>query len=51
VLVDADAAAGVWQAIDDAGRPFGLSCVGGEAVSRFELLERRLDRAPVWLPA
>jgi glycine cleavage system aminomethyltransferase T len=49
VLVDADAAAAVWRAIDDAGRPYGMSCVGGEAVSRFELLERRLDRAPVWV--
>ena len=49
MLVDPVGAAAVWGAIEEAGRAFGLSCVGGEAVRRFELLERRLDRAPLWL--
>jgi glycine cleavage system aminomethyltransferase T len=30
----------VWRAIEEAGRPFGLSCVGDEAASRYALLER-----------
>lgn len=30
----------VWLAIEKAGRPFGLSCVGQEAASRYRLLER-----------
>ena len=29
-----------WLAIERAGRPFGISCVGHEAASRYALLER-----------
>jgi hypothetical protein len=47
VLVDRGAAAGVWRAIEVAGRPFGLSYVGAEAQRRFAILERTLDRNPV----
>ncbi len=39
-LVDREHAGIVWRAIDDAGRPFGISCVGQEAASRYQLLER-----------
>lgn len=39
-LVPREEAAGVWRAIEDAGRPFGISCVGHEAASRYMLLER-----------
>jgi glycine cleavage system aminomethyltransferase T len=36
-----DAFAGhAWRAIELAGRPFGISCVGSEAARRFALLER-----------
>lgn len=30
----------VWRAIEESGRPYGLSCVGQEAASRYRLLER-----------
>jgi glycine cleavage system aminomethyltransferase T len=30
----------VWRAIDDAGRPCGISCVGHEAATRYRLVER-----------
>jgi glycine cleavage system aminomethyltransferase T len=30
----------LWRALEDAGRPFGLSCVGNEAARRYALLER-----------
>jgi glycine cleavage system aminomethyltransferase T len=30
----------VWRAIEDTGRPFGISCVGEDAASRYSLLER-----------
>jgi glycine cleavage system aminomethyltransferase T len=30
----------VWRAIEEAGRHYGLSCVGQEAASRYRLLER-----------
>jgi glycine cleavage system aminomethyltransferase T len=39
-LVPRDHAATTWQTIEDAGRPFGLSCVGEDAASRYQLLER-----------
>ena len=38
--------AGAWRAIERAGRPFGLSCVGQEAAGRYALLERTRSRAP-----
>ena len=47
MLVEPDAATGVWRAIERAGRTFGLSYVGAEAVRRFALAERTLDRTPV----
>jgi glycine cleavage system aminomethyltransferase T len=47
-LVEADAAAEVWQAIAVAGRPHGLSCAGLESVDRYLLVERAQRRtAPV----
>jgi glycine cleavage system aminomethyltransferase T len=45
VLVDRDHAGEVWRAIERAGRPFGLSCVGQEAAGRYSLLERTRSRA------
>jgi glycine cleavage system aminomethyltransferase T len=33
-------AGALWRVIEEAGRPFGLSCVGQEAASRYRLLER-----------
>jgi hypothetical protein len=35
----------VWRAVERAGRPFGLSCVGQEAAGRYSLLERTRSRA------
>lgn len=46
VLVDRRAAAEVWQAIEDAGRAFRLSYVGSDALGRFAILDRMLERAP-----
>jgi glycine cleavage system aminomethyltransferase T len=39
-LVPREHAGAVWRAIEEAGRPFGISCVGQEAASRYALLER-----------
>ena len=39
-LVAGDRAGEVWLAIEQIGQPFGLSCVGHEAASRYALLER-----------
>jgi glycine cleavage system aminomethyltransferase T len=39
-LVPREHAAATWRAIEEAGRPFGLSCVGEDAASRYRLLER-----------
>ena len=39
-LVARERAAALWRAIENAGRPFGLSCVGSEAARRYALLER-----------
>ena len=39
-LVPREHAGEAWLAIERAGRPFGISCVGQEAVSRYALLER-----------
>jgi glycine cleavage system aminomethyltransferase T len=46
VLVDRGAAAEVWQAIEEAGRAFRVSCVGSDALGRFAVLDRMLERAP-----
>jgi glycine cleavage system aminomethyltransferase T len=48
VLLDYARAGDAWRAIEDAGRPFGISCVGREAASRYALLERS---RPLALPA
>ena len=40
-LVPREHAGEAWPAIERAGRPFGISCVGHEAASRHALLERR----------
>ena len=45
MLVDRERAGEVWRAIEHAGRPFGLSCVGQEAAGRYALLERTRSRA------
>ena len=39
-LVPRERAGEAWLAIERAGRPFGISCVGHEAASRYALLER-----------
>jgi glycine cleavage system aminomethyltransferase T len=44
-LVNREDAGEAWLAIERAGRPFGISCVGQEAAARYALLER-LDHAP-----
>jgi hypothetical protein len=44
-LVPRSRAADVWRAIEIAGRPFGISCVGQEAAGRYALLERARRRA------
>jgi glycine cleavage system aminomethyltransferase T len=45
-LVPSASAAAVWRAIERAGRPFGISCVGVEAARRYALLERGSRPAP-----
>jgi glycine cleavage system aminomethyltransferase T len=40
LLVGREFAPDMWQAIEQAGRPFGISCVGLDAASRYGLLER-----------
>jgi glycine cleavage system aminomethyltransferase T len=39
-LVPAHDAAAAWSFIEQSGRPFGISCVGSDAASRYELIER-----------
>ena len=39
-VVAREAAGLVWQTIEAAGRPYGISCVGHEAANRYRLLER-----------
>ena len=39
-LVRSGPAGEAWRAIEDAGRPLGLSCVGREAASRYAVLNR-----------
>lgn len=43
-MVDAASAAATWRAIDDAGRPYGISCVGIESIDRYLLTERASHR-------
>jgi len=45
-LVPREHAGEAWLAIERAGRPSGISCVGHEAVSRYALLERSRPAAP-----
>jgi glycine cleavage system aminomethyltransferase T len=45
MLAPSEQAGRVWRAIESAGRPFGLSCVGQEAAGRYALLERTHSRA------
>jgi hypothetical protein len=40
-LVPASVAGAAWHAIERAGRPHRMCCVGEEAVARYELLLRR----------
>jgi glycine cleavage system aminomethyltransferase T len=44
-LVPSQSAGQVWRAIETAGRPFGISCVGWEAAVRYGVLERSRARA------
>jgi glycine cleavage system aminomethyltransferase T len=46
LLVDAEAAQDVWHAAEFAGRSFGLSLVGTEALRRFAMLDRPGVHAP-----
>jgi glycine cleavage system aminomethyltransferase T len=39
-LVPRERAGEAWLAVERAGRPFGISCVGHEAASRYALMER-----------
>ena len=39
-LVDRERAGEAWLAIERAGRPYGISCVGQEAAARYTLMER-----------
>jgi glycine cleavage system aminomethyltransferase T len=45
MLVDRARAGQLWRAIESAGRPYGLSCIGQEAAGRYALLERTRSRA------
>ena len=44
-LIPSQSAGQVWRAIETAGRPFGISCVGWEAAARYAVLERTRVRA------
>jgi len=45
-LVPRERAGEAWLEIERAGRPFGISCVGHEAASRYALLERSRSATP-----
>ncbi len=45
-LVTREQAGQAWLAIERAGRPFGISCVGHEAACRYALMERLRPAAP-----
>ena len=42
--VDAENAGEVWQAIELAGRPHGISCVGLDSIDRYTMVERAKRR-------
>ena len=44
-LVPTARAGEAWLALEDAGRPFGISCVGHDAACRYALLERTRSTA------
>jgi glycine cleavage system aminomethyltransferase T len=48
-LVPREQAGDAWLAIERAGRPFGISCVGHEAACRYALMERLHPVAPTHL--
>lgn len=48
-LVDRHQAGEAWLAIERAGRPFGISCVGHEAAFRYALMERLRPAAPAFI--
>lgn len=39
-IVEPASAAAIWHAIDEAGRPHGVSCVGLDAIERYALMQR-----------
>ena len=48
-LVPREHAGDAWLALERAGRPFGISCVGHEAACRYALMERLRPAAPAYL--
>ena len=50
LVMDAADAGRLWHAVEEAGRPFGISCVGTQALERFALLDRTSVRAPSLTP-
>jgi glycine cleavage system aminomethyltransferase T len=48
-LLSREQAGEAWLAIERAGRPFGISCVGQEAACRYALMERLRPAAPAHL--
>jgi glycine cleavage system aminomethyltransferase T len=48
-LVSREQAGEAWLAIEGAGRPFGISCVGFEAASRYALMERLRPATPAFI--
>lgn len=48
-LVEREQAGEAWLAIERAGRPFGISCVGHEAAFRYALMERLRPAAPAFV--
>jgi hypothetical protein len=47
-LVPREQAGEAWLAIERAGRPFGISCVGQEAACRYALMERLRPATPAY---
>jgi glycine cleavage system aminomethyltransferase T len=48
-LVPREQAGEAWLAIERAGRPFGISCVGHEAACRYALMERLRQTTPAYI--
>jgi glycine cleavage system aminomethyltransferase T len=48
-LVPREKAGEAWLAIERAGRPFGISCVGHEAACRYALMERLRPATPAYI--